>query len=151
MDRNELIEKAQDFLTTPVHGARAGTLATWMADFAQSCKMFAEKWNVTVILIAHNKKVKESATDFRLSTKDDIEGSKKITNWADTVLQMNRVPPQFREGIYLGADGVLGLCKSRESGIMGNIPIVVDLSSNRIAPTGQSLDQRAYGWDTRYD
>lgn len=120
-------------------------------DFAQSCKMFAEKWNVTVILIAHNKKVKESATDFRLSTKDDIEGSKKITNWADTVLQMNRVPPQFREGIYLGADGVLGLCKSRESGIMGNIPIVVDLSSNRIAPTGQSLDQRAYGWDTRYD
>ncbi len=116
-------------------------------DFAQSCKMFGEKWNVTVVLIVHNKKTKEAATEVRLSTKDDIEGSKKITNWADTVLQMNRIPELLQEGQYDGISGVLGLCKSRESGTMGNIPLVVDKSSNRMCPIGTSVDARRYRWE----
>jgi len=121
-------------------------------DFAQSCKMFADKWGVTVLLIVHNKKPnKDNPVELQLATKNDVEGSKKITNWADTVIQMNRVPPHFRTGMYEGADGVVGLCKSRESGIQGSIPVVVDLSSNRICPTGIQFDKRIYGWDKRYE
>jgi len=117
-------------------------------DFAQSCKMFAEKWGVTVMLIVHNKKPQQAPqTKLVLATKDDVEGSKKITNWADTVLQMNRVPAQFQIDEFAGADGVLGLCKSRESGMMGSIPIKVDSSSNRICLVGQSFDIRRYGWE----
>lgn len=116
-------------------------------DFAQSCKMFAERWGVTVILIVHNKKPQVGLTKLVLATKDDVEGSKKITNWADTVLQMNRVPVQFQVDEFAGADGVLGLCKSRESGMMGSLPIKVDGSSNRVCFVGQSFDIKRYGWE----
>ena len=56
-------------------------------DFAESCKNFAEDWNVHVILITHNKKIEKD----KLPDKDSVEGSKKITNWADFVFQLIRI------------------------------------------------------------
>jgi twinkle protein len=120
-------------------------------DFAQSCKMFAETWGVVVILIVHNKKKfqKEKEVDkLQFSTKDDIEGSKKITNWADLIFQMDRIPAALRTGQWEGIDGAIGLCKCRESGILGTTPIKIDLPSNRISQASDNGHRTLYGWET---
>lgn len=102
-------------------------------DFTQSCKMFAEKWNVTVALIVHNRKGQGKApTAIEVPTKDDIEGSKKITNWADLILQLYRIPREFRTGEFEEADGLISIAKCRESGMLGKVRMMIDLPSNRI-------------------
>lgn len=102
-------------------------------DFVQSCKMFAEKWAVTVILIAHNRKDQKKATlQIDIPTKDDLEGSKKISNWADVVLQLYRIPAALKHDEWDGVDGVIALCKCRESGKLGTVKTIVDHKSNRI-------------------
>ncbi len=115
-------------------------------DFAQSCKRFAEQWNVPVILICHNKKQGESLKP-RIPTKDDIEGSKKITNWADVVIQMFRVPDVFKHE-FENADTILRLCKTRESGIVEDIRLSFDTESARFCQMSEeSGNDRLLGWE----
>lgn len=119
-------------------------------DFAQSCKMFADRWAITVVLIAHNKKAASSkGTELYIPSKGDIEGSQKITNWADMVIQMVRVPQEFRFGNYEGCDGAINLCKSRETGIMGTIGTLVDAASNRITIATQ-YNSHHFEWESDY-
>ncbi len=115
-------------------------------DFTQSCKMFAEKWKITVFLLTHNRKLPRATKvdDIKLPGKDDVEGSKKITNWADVVIQMYKIPPELRIGEYAGVHGVINVCKSRETGGEGAIPVTVDYESNRIEPLNVPPIQ--YGW-----
>jgi KaiC/GvpD/RAD55 family RecA-like ATPase len=120
-------------------------------DFAQSCKMFAEMWGVIVILIVHNKKTHQRETEaqkIHFPTKDDVEGSKKITNWADVILQMYRIPAHLRFGQWEDIDGVINLCKCRESGMLGVTPIRIDLPSNRISQASDNGHVLKYGWET---
>lgn len=120
-------------------------------DFVQSCKMFAAKWNVTVILIVHNRKWKSDSEEFKLPTKDDIEGAKKISNWADTILQLARIPDEHRKGAYEGLQGAIGLCKSRESGVLCLAGTTVDAQSNRITSMPEAIGApRIYGWEKIY-
>lgn len=115
-------------------------------DFAESCKRFAEKWNVPVVLICHNRKFEQLSKGYRLPTKDDIEGSKKITNWADTVFQMWRVPEIAKQD-FMDADTILRICKSRESGIIQDIRLAFDTDSNRFCQMSEmDTVNRQYGW-----
>lgn len=117
-------------------------------DFAQSCKRFAEKWNVPVLLICHNKKLSETSR-LRIPTKDDIEGSKKITNWADVVIQMWRVPDTNKTE-FENADTIFRLCKTRESGMFEDVRLVFDAESARFAQMTaewEQSNQRYMGWE----
>lgn len=122
------------------------------ADFTQSCKMFAEKWGVTVVLIAHNRKGHaKTQMQIEVPTKDDIEGAKKITNWADLVLQAYKVPPALKKGLYQDTDGILGISKCRESGIVGDIALSHEPDSNRLIQLSEKdQDYRQYGWEELY-
>lgn len=115
-------------------------------DFAQSCKRFAEKWDVSVILICHNRKTEKKGKDLPIPGKDDIEGSKKITNWADVVIQMVRVPELFKCK-FGGADTLLVLCKNREGGVFEDIRLFFERESNRLAQVSESWRvEKSFGW-----
>ncbi len=115
-------------------------------DFAESCKRFAEKWNVSVILICHNKKFEQTGKKPRLPNKDDIEGSKKITNWADFVIQIYRVPETFK-GSFGNADSIFILCKNRETGIFEDVRLAFDYDSLRLCQlTERNKLKREFGW-----
>lgn len=120
-------------------------------DFAQSCKAFAETWSVAIILIAHDKKVPaELRGSIRIPEKDDVEGSKKITNWADVVLQMYRIPDELRVDELAGTDGFISLSKVREGGRTGSIPIIVEHKSNRIIQLRDIQDYAGFKWEQKY-
>ena len=116
--------------------------------FAESCKNFAEDWNVHLALIAHNKKLNEP----RLGTKDDIEGSKKITNWADEVYQVFRVPKFMRIKDLDGVDTVLSLCKNRETEDLVDVRMVFEHKSKRIVQMSEfeKIDEYT-GWEEILD
>jgi archaellum biogenesis ATPase FlaH len=111
-------------------------------DFAENCKRFAEKWNVPVILIVHNKK-EEMNGQLKLPNKNSVEGSKKITNWADTVLQMFRIPDIYQAN-FEGADSLVIVCKSRESGILDAVKLMFNSDSARF--TQKDFEFRSFGW-----
>lgn len=118
-------------------------------DFAESCKRFAEKWNVPVILICHNKKEDERGNKPKLPDKNSIEGSKKITNWADFVFQLYRVSELYRNE-FMGADTILRLCKSRESGIIEDIRLKFDSESSRFCQMSENgMNDRIFGWEIK--
>lgn len=111
-------------------------------DFIQSCKMFGEKMGVPVLVMVHNKKEKEG----QLPNKDSIEGSKKITNWADVIMQMYRVP-EVDKHLWGNADTILRLCKSRESGKIEDIRLLFESTSNRFCQMSEEWKiRRQYGW-----
>lgn len=115
-------------------------------DFAESCKRFAERWDVPVLLICHNKKEDESGKHPKLPDKNSVEGSKKITNWADFVFQMYRVP-EIHKQKFDNADTVLKLCKTRESGIFEDVGLIFDKDSNRFCQKSEAeLLDKQFGW-----
>lgn len=113
-------------------------------DFAESCKAFSENWNLHVMLAAHNKKI-----DYKkVPDKDDVEGSKKVTNWADFVFQLWRVPGALKTGQYAGVDGVVSLCKNRETETLVDVDIIFEPHSKRYAQLAEyERIQRMYGWE----
>lgn len=100
------------------------------ADFVENCKRFAETMNVPVLLVCHNKKEPQPKDKLFLPDKNSIEGNKQITNWADVVIQMVRVPDTYKESLSQ-ADSVLRLCKTRESGKIKDILLRFDMDSAR--------------------
>lgn len=111
---------------------------TSQADFVKSCKTFAEEWNVTVYLCCHNKK---GGNMLEPPDKWAIEGSLKISNWADYVLQLWRVPAVLREeedGEYKGIDTVLSLCKNRPTGDLVDCAMVFDKASRRLVQRAEA-------------
>ncbi|MGB4823473.1 MAG: DnaB-like helicase C-terminal domain-containing protein, partial [Leuconostoc mesenteroides] len=119
-------------------------------DFAESCKNFAEDWDVHVILIAHNKKpykVKDEQSA-RLPDKDDIEGSKKITNWADFVFQLIRITEANRKESWGAAKSILSLCKNRETETLVDVRLDFDPSSKRLVQLTHSENiDKLLGWE----
>lgn len=110
--------------------------------FAESCKNFGDIWNVTVILLAHNRKFSE----VRFATKDDVEGSKKITSWADLVFQCNRLSTLQKLELK-EVDMVLGLVKNRDTGELLEVRVVFDSKTKRMTQLSHSemLDIE-YSW-----
>ena len=89
-------------------------------------------------------------TSMKFPTKDEVEGSKKITNWADIILQMYRIPPVFQVGEWAQTDGIINLCKCRESGFLGITPVIIDAESNRISQLSERGKTAQYIWEEDY-
>jgi KaiC/GvpD/RAD55 family RecA-like ATPase len=112
-------------------------------DFVESCKMFAEDWGVHVFVIAHNKK-----TENEIANKDDVEGSKKVTNWADKVIQLVRVFPHMSER-YGGANGIISLCKNRDTEHLVDVRTFFEPKSKRIVEFVEKDEKTNFilGWE----
>lgn len=112
------------------------------AQFSESCKAFAIDWNVHIILIAHNRK-----NDNDIPTKDDVEGSKKVTNWADIIYQVKRVF-EIEKFKYSNADGIISLCKNRDSEILVDVRTIFEPNSKRICQFAfPEMIEDALGWE----
>ena len=135
-----------------------GTGAAYLqaqADFAEECKRFAKRHNVHVFLVAHNRKFSSyelAQTDRGKNAPgtDDIEGSSKITNWADNVLQVWRVPAKVKlvkeELAY--TDTVINPCKNRGSNKKQEVRFKYCIASRRIYEQTDLKSQfRLYGWE----
>lgn len=116
-------------------------------DFAESCKNFAEDWNVHVTLITHNRKIGADLPD-----KDSIEGSKKITNWADFVYQLIRINAANKKEEYGDANAIISLCKNRETEHLTDVRLAFDPKSKRLVQYSLSHDiNKQYGWESKQD
>ncbi len=116
-------------------------------NFAESCKNFAEDWGVHVTLVAHNRKIGADLPD-----KDSIEGSKKITNWADFVYQLIRVNAANKKEEYQDASGILSLCKNRETEHLVDVRLAFDPKSKRFVQYTHAHDiQKHYGWEAKQE
>lgn len=114
-------------------------------DFAQSCKRFAEKWDIHLILVCHNKK----ENDFnKLPDKDSVEGSKKVTNWADFVFQIWRIPESQKDK-HDNADAIFNLCKNREHGTLLQAKMTFEKASKRYTEFGEDWRRdQLFGWES---
>lgn len=138
------------------HGVKAGFIDNLMAftggtddywaaqgDFCESLKMFSEEWDVFSCLIAHNKK-----TENTIPTKDDVEGNKKITNWADYVIQCARVMGEKMEKVFPGIDAVYSMCKNRETEELSDVRMIFDRDSKRLVQKSEAhLIDEKFGWE----
>lgn len=114
--------------------------------FAESCKNFAEDWDVNVLLVAHNKK----SDDF--PDKDSVEGSKKVTNWADLVYQLIRVNEKNRKKEWGDANSILSLCKNRETEDLVDVRLFFDPRSKRLVQLSNKDDvDKVFGWEEKLE
>ena len=115
------------------------------AAFVESCHNFAIDWNVHIILAVHNKK----SDPTKPGTLNDIEGSKKIQNWADFVYQHFRVSEALKGGdLYGDLDAISCLVKNRETSDLVDVGLKFDSSSNRLYQAAFPEDlRRLMGWE----
>lgn len=112
-------------------------------DFTQSCKNFSEDWNCHVFLVVHNKK-----NDHDIPDKDDILGSKDITNWADIIYQVLRINDSNRKEAWGDASGIISLCKNRDTESLIDVRTKFEPKSKRIVQLSQpDKISRRLGWE----
>ena len=140
-------------------GGAGETYFQEQGDFAEECKKFAEKWGVPFILLVHNKKeqkwiqIKNADGGSRRAPlfpdKNSVEGSKKVTNWADVLLQCYRTDEETRE-YFDNADGVIGVRKCRRNPNHVTVAMLFDEDSNRLFQVAENFKRgRSFGWAER--
>lgn len=115
-------------------------LGFWRAQSAFTGRLvaFAKRLDVHVHLVAHPRK-----TPGKLEA-DDVGGSSDITNRADNVLKVERVPEES-----VGAAGystLLTILKNREFGVRDRVKLDYNEPSKRLYPAGGSPARR-YTWE----
>ena len=114
------------------------------ASFVGRCKEFAEKYNVHIHLITHNRKPTDSAPR---PTKGSVEGTQKITNLVDNVLTWYRIPEQQKRDDLEGVDSLLYVFKIRDSGEPAVLRFNFDRSSKRLYECEHPENRiKMYGW-----
>lgn len=110
----------------------------WRAQSAFTGRLsaFAKRLDVHVHLVAHPRK-----TAGKLEA-DDVGGSSDITNRADNVFKLERVP----EDEDAGYDTLLTILKNREFGARNRVKLDYNEPSRRLYPTGGSPAKR-YTWE----
>lgn len=116
------------------------------ARFVERCKRFAQDFGVTVDVAAHTRKPFDGN---KPPTKHDVKGAGEITNLADNAFAFWRVPENVQDSAdFLGADALLCVFKTRETGEQTVIRLAFDAPSKRLV----QLTQReaglgnCYGW-----
>lgn len=114
------------------------TLGFWRAQssFTGRLVAFSKRLGVHVHLVAHPRK-----TQGHLSA-DDVGGSSDITNRADNVFSVERVP----EDKCLDYSSLLTIIKNREFGARGQIKLDYNEPSKRLYESGQS-PVKCYSWE----
>lgn len=134
------------------------------AAFVDSCKKFADKWDVTVILLCHIRKEREEKITKNskpvFPQKDWIMGDKGIQNWADFIILMYRVPEAFRKATAFdvkytkleGVDACAIVGKNRKSGLKPLVKMGFDLKAKRFWQlTKANDDRRQYSWEDEFN
>lgn len=115
-------------------------LGFWRAQSAFTGRLvaFAKRLDVHVHLVAHPRK-----TPGKLEA-DDVGGSSDITNRADNVFKLERVPEEERGAA--GYDSLLTVLKNREYGSRDRIKLDYNEPSKRLYPAGKS-PAKNYTWE----
>lgn len=108
--------------------------------FAGRLADFCKRLNVHVHLVAHPRKTEGK----RPLEADDVGGSGDITNRADNVLKVERVPEERVQ--ELGYSSLLTILKNREFGARGKVKLEFNEPSRRLYQMGGSPAKR-YGWE----
>ena len=119
-------------------------LGMWQAqsEFAGRLVAFAKGRNVHVHLVAHPRKTGKATVE-----ADDVGGSGDITNRADNVLKVERVPEEHLD--RLGCSTVLTVMKNREFGALGKVMLDFNPCDRRFFPAGGS-DRKKYTWEAAH-
>ena len=105
--------------------------------FTDALKELAKKYNIAVLLVAHQRKTKDGFGN------EDVAGSADVTNLADVVLNYERTE-------NVGCDATLSVTKNRVFGRYAKgdnaIPLFFSQDTKRITSYGSDQKKR-YGWD----
>lgn len=102
---------------------------------------FAKRNDVHVHLVAHPRKFGEG----RAISADDVGGTSAITDRADNVFSLARVPADEAE--RAGCDCVLSVLKNRSFGYSGKFRLDFDTVSRRFYRPGSNGADKRYGWE----
>lgn len=116
-------------------------LGQWRAQslFAARLVAFAKRFDVHVHLIAHPRKTKDDNFD-----ADDVGGSSDLTNRADNVFRVGRIPEDRVE--ELGCSAGIRILKNRRYGSLGMVKLNFDTVTKRFYQVGGS-PVRKFDWE----
>lgn len=116
-------------------------LGFWRAQSAFTGRLvsFAKRLDVHVHLVAHPRK-----TEGRRLEADDVGGSSDITNRADNVFKVERVPEEREQ--ELGYSSLLTILKNREFGARARIKLEYNEPSRRLYEAG-GRPIKCYSWE----
>lgn len=118
-------------------------LGVWQAqsEFTGRLVSFAKGRNVHVHLVAHPRKTGKATVE-----ADDVGGSADITNRADNVIKVERVPEEHLGQV--GCSTVLTVLKNREFGALGKVKLDFNECDRRFFAAGGD-DRKKYSWEMR--
>lgn len=116
-------------------------LGQWRAQslFATRLTAFAKRFDVHVHLVAHPRKTKDQNFD-----SDDVAGSSDVTNKADNVFRVGRVPDE--KVAEAGHSAGIQILKNRRYGERWKIELNFDPVCRRFYPVGGS-SFRQFDWE----
>lgn len=125
--------------------SREREMGLWRAQsaFTQRLSAFSKKNGVHVHLVAHPKKTGE-----REISADDVAGTADITNLADNVFSVERIPED-----KIGPDGFstrIKIIKNRRNGTMATIGLNFEETSRRFYEPGGNPRKR-YTWEAEWN
>lgn len=111
-------------------------------EFMKSLCAFAKRYDVHVILAAHQRK---DAVQGEEASNDSVSGTSNIANLASNVIFLQRMETDGEKLRNNGADATIRVTKGRLTGIRSAIPLKFDRSTRRYsAMTG--ITKSRYGW-----
>ena len=118
-----------------------GKLGQWRAQsvFASRLVAFAKRFDVHVHLVAHPRKTRDGNFD-----SDDVAGTADLTNRADNVFRVGRVPDE--KVAEMGCSAGIRILKNRRYGDRGTIQLDFDPVTRRFYQAGGS-PYRKFDWE----
>ena len=116
-------------------------LGQWRAQsiFAARLVAFAQRFDVHVHLVAHPRKTRDGNFD-----ADDIAGTSDLTNRANNVFRVGRIPEEKVE--EMGCSAGIRILKNRRYGDLGMVKLNFDPVTRRFYQVGGS-PARKFDWE----
>lgn len=116
-------------------------LGQWRAQsvFAARLVAFAKRFDVHVHLVAHPRKTRDGNFD-----SDDVAGTADLTNRADNVFRVGRVPEE--KAAEMGCSAGIRILKNRRHGDWGTVQLDFDPVTRRFYQAGGS-PCRKFDWE----
>ena len=111
------------------------------SNFVGQLADFAKRNGVHVHLVAHPRKFDKS----RGIAADDVGGSSGVTDRADNVFSLSRVPPESVS--RAGCDCILDVLKNRADGVSGRYSLNFEPKSRRYYRPDSGDPDKKFGWE----
>lgn len=131
-----------NLMTTRFTGPKADDYFRAQSEFTGRLVDFAKTTGAHVHLVAHPRKQNGS---YRVSDADDVGGSGDVTNRADNVFSLSRLPES--DAREKGYGTVLSVLKNRTYGVLKDIPLIYKESCRRFV-SADSGKEVSYGWES---